>query len=91
MQDWKFKQRDDLAWYNCADVDATLQIFLALYPALKSQGLLDLYLYEVVPTAKICKLLSLTGIKRDPKRIEKVRSEVLAEIAEIEARLPDEL
>ena len=91
MQDWKFKQRDDLAWYNCADVDATLQIFLALYPALKGQGLLDLYLYEVVPTAKICKLLSLTGIKKDPKRIEKVRGEVLAEIAEIEARLPNEL
>lgn len=91
LQDWKHLQKDDLAWYNCADTDATLQIHEAIQPILKRQNLRDLYLYEVVPTAKICRQLTIGGIKRDPRRIETVRTEVLDDIAATEQLLPEEL
>lgn len=79
------------ALYCARDVDATLQAFHQLKPLLIQHKLLDLYRYTQVPLAKICHLMTKTGIRQDPSRVAAVRERTLAEIAEWEGKLPDEL
>lgn len=79
------------ALYCARDVDATLQAFHVLKPLLIQHKLLDLYRYTQVPLAKICHLMTKTGIRQDPSRVAAVRERTIAEIAEWEGKLPDEL
>jgi len=88
---WKDDAGKDLYEYCCRDVDGTLQIAQQLKPLLKQQQLYDLYLYCQVPLAKICKLMTDTGIKQDPNRLHALREKFLAEKVELEAKLPKEL
>ena len=91
MQAWKFMNKVDMAWYCCGDVDATFQSFEAIYPVLVQQGLLALYRDVQVPLARLCKMMSDIGIKKDPARIKIARTKFLAEMAIECAKLPKEL
>lgn len=77
---------------GCArDVDVTLQCHLQVAPLLKHYGLEDLYRYTQVPLAKICYLMTETGIQTDPARVTSVRERVLGEMKTWEGKLPEEL
>lgn len=82
-------------WYwelrCCRDTDITLQIATQLRPMLRQYGLSELYADVQVPLAKICKLMSDTGIQVDPSRISLVREALRARMREEEAHLPLEL
>lgn len=77
--------------YCARDTDATLQAFHQLKPLLVYHKLLELYRYTQVPLAKICHLMTKTGIRQDPSRVAAVRAKTLAEVTEWEGKLPDEL
>lgn len=79
------------ALYCARDVDATLQAFHQLKPLLIQHKVLDLYRYTQVPLAKICHLMTKTGIRQDPSRVAAVREKTIALIAETEKLLPEEL
>jgi uracil-DNA glycosylase family 4 len=91
MVAWKHLNVVDMAWYNACDVDATAQIFAQLRPLLKQFNLEKLYKFVQVPLAKICKMISETGIKVDPNRIHAAREKFLAEFNDLQNQLPDEL
>jgi len=88
---WKHLSSEDMALYNARDVDVTIQAFLQLKPLLRMQKLEDLYKYTQVPLAKICGLMTETGIKCDGNRIKYVREKLAKEVAELELSLPDGL
>lgn len=88
---WKDGHHENEPLYCCRDVDGTLQIAQQLSPLLIYHKLLDLYRYTQVPLAKICHLMTKTGIRQDPSRVAAVRAKTLAEVTEWEGKLPDEL
>lgn len=85
---WKHLHGENEEVYNCRDADATYQIWLQLLPMLRKEGLLALYKNVQVPLARICHVMSETGIKVDPNRLAQVRTRLLAELAQLEAELP---
>ena len=91
MVAWKQLSNVDMPWYNGCDVDATAQIYAQLRPLLRQFNLERLYKLAQVPLAKICKMMTETGIKTDPNRISQAREKFLAEFATLEQQLPKEL
>jgi len=91
MVAWKHLSHSDPLYYNACDVDATAQIFRAILPLLKMYKLLDLYNLVQVPIAKICKMMTETGIKVDKNRIRFIREKFQLELNECETHLPEEL
>lgn len=79
------------ALYCARDTDGTLQSFHELKPALIQNNLLDLYRFVQVPLAKICFLMTRTGISQDPTRVAVVRDKIKIEMEELETTLPAEL
>jgi len=90
MVAWKHVKAD-MPWYCAGDVDATAQSYRAIRPRLDQMKLTNLYKYVQIPLAKICKLMSDTGIKVDPNNIKKQRVRYIGELAELEAQLPIDL
>lgn len=88
---WKHLNTENMALYCARDVDVTLQAYLQLKPNLKQQSLENLYKYVQVPLGMICKAMHDTGIKTDPARLKKIRTQLLGELAELELKLPEEL
>lgn len=89
---WEFEKKSSGMELYCArDVDVTEQAFHQLRALLRLHGLERLYHYVQVPLAKICKLMSVTGIAVDATRIERVRERILTEMGELELRLPEDL
>ena len=88
---WKQDQKEDTPTYCARDVDVTLQAFLQLLPLLRMQKLLDLYKYTQVPLAKICHMMTETGIRCDAGRVKFVREKLDAEVNGLEAILPEQL
>jgi len=87
---WK-ENKKDFKLYNARDVDVTLQAYRQLKPMLQHSDLLNLYELVQVPLAKICKLMSDTGFKINPNRIEEVREKITNEILAEEKYLPEDL
>jgi uracil-DNA glycosylase family 4 len=86
--------KDDKLSYElyCArDTDVTWQIYQDLVPLLKQHNLLDLYHNVQVPLAKICHLMSETGITVDASQIGKVREQVERQMADLELALPEHI
>ena len=88
---WEFEKRRDEELYCARDVDVTWQAYKQLVPLLKMEQLMNLYKLVQVPLARICKLMHNTGVKVEPERIERVREQLLKEMAELELKLPDKL
>lgn len=88
---WKHESGDDLELYCCRDTDATWQCFLQLRALCKAEGLLPVYERISRPMASICLGMFQLGIQVDPTRIGVVRDKLLAESAQIELKLPDNL
>lgn len=77
--------------YCARDVDVTWRCFSALHYLLKQADLLDVYTYISWPLAKICRLMTDTGITRSSSRILTLREELKAKIKENEQVLPEYL
>jgi uracil-DNA glycosylase family 4 len=77
--------------YAARDVDGNFQMFGPLLQDVAQAGLLDLYNTVQVPLAKICRLMTATGMKVDPTRIAEVQKRIDEEIAELELALPERL
>jgi DNA polymerase-1 len=77
--------------YAARDVDGTWQIFEPLVRLVRESGMLDLYLNVQVPLARICRLMTATGIKIDPSRLGEVQKRIEQEIEELELKLPENL
>jgi uracil-DNA glycosylase family 4 len=88
---WKHLSGKDLLLYCARDTDTTLQITNAMVPVVKQQKLWDLYRLVYIPLAKICKLMSDTGLKVDPNRIHLARKRFEQELKDLESLLPKEL
>jgi len=88
---WKHLNNENMALYCARDVDVTLQSYLQLRPLVKQLGMEDLYKYSQVPLAKVCKLMHDVGVKTDPARLKQLRIQYLAELKELEEKLPQEL
>lgn len=87
---WK-AEKEVFQLYAARDVDATYQVWEAILQEMEHAGLMPLYQNVQVPLAKICRLMTETGIKLDPSRLEKVQSDLKTEIAALEQKLPPEL
>jgi uracil-DNA glycosylase family 4 len=77
--------------YAAKDVDATWQIFDPLYTELMRTEMIDIYRNVQVPLARICRMMTETGIKIDPDRLQYVQEGTENEIAELEKKLPENL
>jgi uracil-DNA glycosylase family 4 len=77
--------------YCARDVDVTWRSYGALDYLLRQAGLHDLYKYVSWPLAKICRLMTDTGITRSSSRILTLREELKAGILKNEQFLPEEL
>jgi uracil-DNA glycosylase family 4 len=77
--------------YCARDVDVTWRSFFPLHELCKQAGLLDLYKYVSWPMARICRLMTDTGLTRSSDRIKKLRVQLTQQIAEAEKLLPEEL
>lgn len=77
--------------YAARDVDANGQLFSPLMDEMISAGLQDLYELVQVPLAKICRLITDTGMATDPDRVSVVALGVQSEIEALEKRLPEAL
>jgi uracil-DNA glycosylase family 4 len=77
--------------YAAKDVDATWAIFEPLVRLLQESGMMDLYWNIQVPLARICRLMTETGIKIDPSRLTEVQKRIEKEIEELELQLPEHL
>jgi len=84
---WK-TDKDVLELYCARDVDVTAQIFQQLLALIRFHKLEDTYKLVSYPLAKICYLMHRTGIKLDPRGIERVREELEKEQASLELLLP---
>jgi len=77
--------------YCARDVDVTWRSFAALQSLLEQAQLTDIYKFVSWPLAKICKLMTETGLHRSSRRIVTLREE-LAEIIKVqEGLLPGHL
>ena len=85
---WKHLSGEDMALYNARDVDVTFQSFLQLKPLLRMHKLEDLYKFTLVPLAKICHVMTTTGVKCDGNRIKYAREKLEREMLELELGLP---
>lgn len=85
---WKHLSGENMALYNARDVDVTFQCWKQLRPMLKQNNLLDLYELVQVPLAKICKVITDTGVTLNPSRLQEVRTKLLAEQEQLETLLP---
>jgi len=88
---WKHLNVENMALYCARDVDVTLQSYLQLRPLVKQLGMEDLYKYCQVPLAKMCKLMHDVGVRTNPERLKELRVQFQQELAELEAKLPEEL
>lgn len=88
---WKHLKGLDEELYCARDVDVTYQAFRQLKPMLQADKLMDLYKLVQVPLALVCKHLSDTGFKINPKRLGEVRDKIQQEIIELEGQLPETL
>lgn len=88
---WKTEKKFGLEYYCCTDTDVTMQCFNAMIGDLKELKLLELYSLVQVPLARICNLMTKTGIKVDPNQIKEVRTKLLAEMEQLERDLPESL
>ena len=91
---WKEQYRGQPGYWEhrCArDTDVTLQAGRVLVAMARQEHLVDLYDNVQVPLAKICRLMTTTGIKLDPNRLAIVREELLKQIADEEAKLPEQV
>jgi uracil-DNA glycosylase family 4 len=88
---WKHLRGAAEELYNARDVDVTWQAYLQLRPLLEQNKLGALYHFVQVPIAKICKLMTDTGIAVDPNNLKSVRTKLLAEMEQEELLLPAEL
>lgn len=77
--------------YAARDVDATWQIHTFLVDEVQSAGMLALYHNVQVPLAKICRMMTETGIRIDSSRLAEVQKRIEGEIEELEGRLPEVL
>lgn len=77
--------------YAAKDVDATYQIFEHLTVELARSGLSKLYREVQVPLARICRMMTETGIKIDPSRLTEVQKRIESEIEQLELKLPENL
>jgi uracil-DNA glycosylase family 4 len=77
--------------YCARDVDVTWRSFVPLQHLLRQAGLEELYKYVSWPLAKICKLMTDTGLSRSFNRISQLREELKAKIVEQEGLLPGHL
>jgi uracil-DNA glycosylase family 4 len=87
---WKH-DKGNFELYNARDTDCTWQAFKQLLPILEGHKLLDLYKNVQIPLARICHLMSETGVKVDPANITKLRAELTAQNDELEKLLPSYL
>jgi DNA polymerase-1 len=85
---WKHLSGENMELYNARDVDVTFQAWTQLKAMLKQQKLLDLYELVQVPLAKICRLITDTGVTLNPNRLGEIREQLLGEVAENERKLP---
>jgi DNA polymerase I-like protein with 3'-5' exonuclease and polymerase domains len=74
--------------YAARDVDGTHQSFGPLLQELERTGLLDFYRDVQIPLARICRMMTETGIKIDPDRLQYVQEGTEKEIEELELKLP---
>lgn len=88
---WKYLKGNNEELYNARDTDVTFQCWLQLKPMIEQAGLMDLYKLVQVPLAKICHLMTETGVQLEPARTKEVRKKLLAEIEVLETQLPKEL
>lgn len=91
---WKEQYRGQAGYWEsrCArDTDVTLQAGRVLVAMARQEKLIDLYENVQVPLAKICRLMTATGIKLDPNRLAIVHEELLKQIADEEAKLPEQI
>lgn len=77
--------------YAARDVDATWQIHTFLVDEVQSAGMLALYHNVQVPLARICRMMTETGIRIDSSRLAEVQKRIEGEIEELEGRLPEVL
>ena len=87
---WK-ADKVSIETYNARDTDVTYRCFAPLHYLLSQAGLLHVYQYISWPLAKICKLMTTTGVTRSSKRILSLREELAQKIAETEVLLPEYL
>lgn len=77
--------------YAARDVDATWQIHTFLVDEVQSAGMLALYHNVQVPLARICRMMTETGIRIDSSRLAEVQKRIEGEIVELEGKLPEKL
>lgn len=77
--------------YCARDVDVTWRSFFPLRWLAEQAGLIDVYKYISWPMARICRLMTDTGLQRSSSRIKTLREELHAKIEEAEKLLPLEL
>jgi DNA polymerase I-like protein with 3'-5' exonuclease and polymerase domains len=87
---WKHEQASK-ELYAARDVDATYQIFGPLLRELETSDLIRLYKNVQVPLARICRMMTETGIKIDPARLSEVQKRIENEIEQLEKVLPESL
>lgn len=87
---WKDNKKD-FELYCARDVDITIQAWKQLKPMIEHEGLMDLYRNVQIPLGRICKLMTDTGFKIDPTRIDDVREKLKLEQSAIERLLPESL
>ena len=85
---WKHLKCNNEQLYNARDVAATWACFQQLKPLCEQAGLVKLHDLLSTPLVKICNLMKEAGIKLDPAHLEKVRADILADIAKENAKLP---
>lgn len=77
--------------YCARDVDVTYRCFGPLKYLLEQAGLLNIYQYISWPLARICRLMTDTGLNRSARRILTLREELKETIKKQEQLLPPEL
>jgi DNA polymerase I len=77
--------------YAARDVDVTYQIFGPLMQELERIGMMTIYRDVQVPLARICRMMTETGIKIDPDRLAEVQKRIEGEIEGLEKQLPEHL
>lgn len=78
---------DDLIPYAGTDSDVTLQVFNKLYPMMKSEGLMSLYMGFLIPLSKTLMDVEKNGITIDEEYRQKLKKVLTDDISRIDEEL----